>query len=143
MAMHPAPEERGALENASSWLKDWWGAKTREQRFATMWRLWLVVLGFVVVIGGLSLVRRQQATSVNRMGRDWVEHVGEGASNTDGRGRIPASGDLTGAEPPALPGPAQPGTVQPGAGSPSTAPPGAPGGPAASSGGRSSIPSSR
>lgn len=138
MAEPPAPEEQSALEQARSWFREWWGAKSREQRVTTMWRLWLIVLALVVVIGGASLVRRQRAKAVNITGREWVEHATEGASNANARGMIPGSGAPPGGTSPSLPGPAQPGAGA--AGIP--AQPAAPGAPTASSG-RGAIPPSR
>lgn len=149
MANSPAPQEQGALEQAGSWLKDWWGGKSKEERFATMWRLWIVVLAVVVIIGGFSLLRRQQAQSVNLTGREWVENAAQGASNAEGRGMIPGSGGPPGAEAPTLPAPSQPGAGQLGAGAPAAGqPPTAPQPPAAgtvpgAASGRSAIPPSR
>jgi hypothetical protein len=137
MADSPAPEEQGLLEQGRTWLKDWWGAKNKEERVKTMWRLWLIVLGMVVIIGGYSLIKRQQVKAENTTGREWVEQASEGATNEQGRGMIPGSGQQP--QEGAQPGMGQPGMGgQPGQGQQ----PGQPAQPGGAMGGRGSIPPS-
>jgi len=125
-------ESQGLIGRAVDAARAWWGGQDREQKVRTVYRLWMVFLALVVIIGGWSLVRRQHAIRQNKMGREWLETANE-ATDITGRSAIPSSGGPAGApaggpsagqpEGPVAPMGGQPGSVPPGGGQPGYAPP--------------------
>jgi hypothetical protein len=126
---------------------------SREEKARTLWRLWLVVIVLVFVIGGCSMWRKAKHESVNKVGRQWVDTTKQSseATNAEGRTQLPGSGAPgAGGQPGggAAGGAAQPGAYgQPttpgagGAGQPGAyGQPTAPGARGAAGGGRANIP---
>ena len=145
MADREGLEARGLIESVRAAFRSWWNPMSREEKARTLWRIWLVFIGLVVLIGGCSMIRRAKHESVNKVGRQWVDTAKQASeeNNAQGRSQMPGSAVAPGQPGAGAGGAAQPGgygqPAQPGRpGTPTQ--PAAPGMGGAAPGGRGNIP---